>query len=511
MKKFSKAYALFAVFGLALAMAGCSNSSSAAAPIVFPPTDTTGSESAGGGAGGGGNSGSNENPGSENENPGNGGENTGGKTAATISFAEADVGKGAEEAAFTNALTNTGDGAVTYSSSNPGAATVDAATGQVTIVAKGTTTITATVADSATYSYAQKTVSYTLTVYPQYMAIPLTIEPAFGVTLKIDVKNAPPSFKYSRSDENLMRDFSGQQDKYNGTIHVPYPTKVCFYADMTYNTSPADNAFRLYTSNWDCYVYGNVNSLLDSKKFVSLKTTKIDHAFAFLFKDNINMKNHSDASKPLVLPATTLTKMCYYFMFEGCKSLTKAPDLPAQTLAESCYDRMFHKCDGLTTTPALPATKLASYCYYGMFMDCKGFTDAVPLELLPARELAKSCYENMFSGCSNLKYAPELPSKNLQEACYCQMFSSCTELKTAPGLTAKTLVKNCYARMFQSCEKLNSVCCYATDISADGCLTRWLAGVAADGNFTQYDHSVVWPRSENGIPLGWVMHYYNNN
>lgn len=39
---------------------------------------------------------------------------------------------------------------VTYASSNTSAATVDAATGQVTIVAEGTTTITATVSDSET-------------------------------------------------------------------------------------------------------------------------------------------------------------------------------------------------------------------------------------------------------------------------------------------------------------------------------------------------------------------------
>ena len=58
--------------------------------------------------------------------------------------------------------TRVSDGAVTYSSSNEEAATVNAETGELTLVAVGTTTITATVAETSTYfsSYA----SYELTV-----------------------------------------------------------------------------------------------------------------------------------------------------------------------------------------------------------------------------------------------------------------------------------------------------------------------------------------------------------
>lgn len=501
MKKFGMIAALVAALGLALAFGGCSNGSDS---VVNPTVGTPQTPSDGNGGGGGGDS----NPGGGGGGSGGG---TGGKTAATISFAETDVGKGVGEAAFTNALSNTGDGAVTYSSSNTGVATVDAATGQVTIVAEGTTTITATVADSETYSYAEKTASYTFTVYPpQYMTVPLTIEPASGVTLKIEVKNAPPSFKYSKSDDNVMRDFSGQQDKYNGTILVAYPNKVCFYADMTNNKSTEANAFKLYTSNWNCYVYGNVNSLLDSQNFASKKTINVDYAFAFLFKDNINMTNHPDSSKPLILPATTLANYCYYYMFSGCSSLTKAPALPAQTLAENCYDRMFENCVGLTKTPALPATNLVSECYYGMFMGCEGFTDGVPNNLLPAKELAESCYKAMFMNCKKLKRMPSLPAGNLKNGCYSHMFVNCKELQTVPGLTAKKLVNNCYFMMFQGCEKLNFVACYATDISASGCLTNWLKGVAAEGKFLKLNNTVPWTTGDSGIPSNWEVYTYNN-
>ena len=33
----------------------------------------------------------------------------------------------------------------------------------------------------------------------------------------------------------------------------------------------------------------------------------------------------------------TLTSYCYIHMFDGCASLTTAPELPATTLAERCY------------------------------------------------------------------------------------------------------------------------------------------------------------------------------
>ena len=89
------------------------------------------------------------------------------KYAGTISYPPTKVGKTPGAASFTHPLSNNGDGVVTYSSSNTGVATVDAATGEVTIakgVLEGETVITATVTDSETYAYAAKTASYTLVV-----------------------------------------------------------------------------------------------------------------------------------------------------------------------------------------------------------------------------------------------------------------------------------------------------------------------------------------------------------
>ncbi|MBQ9233555.1 MAG: InlB B-repeat-containing protein, partial [Lachnospiraceae bacterium] len=86
------------------------------------------------------------------------------KKAGTISYATTSVSKTNGDAAFTNALTNSGDGTVAYASDNTDVATVNATTGEVTIQSYGEANITATVTDGDNYTYATKTASYKLTV-----------------------------------------------------------------------------------------------------------------------------------------------------------------------------------------------------------------------------------------------------------------------------------------------------------------------------------------------------------
>jgi len=86
-------------------------------------------------------------------------------------------------------------------------------------------------------------------------------------------------------------------------------------------------------------------------------------------------------------------------MFDGCKSLTNAPELNATTLAEGCYYSMFYKCTSLKNAPTLPATTLAEGCYYYMFYGCTSLTNA---PTLPATTLASECYKRMFYNCTAL-------------------------------------------------------------------------------------------------------------
>ena len=100
----------------------------------------------------------------------------------SISYATTTVEKTTDDTAFTNELRIEGNGTVTYTSSDEAVATVDATTGEVTIKGAGEATITATVADSDTYTYATNTASYTLTV-TQAVTIPEVFVKVTGTTI----------------------------------------------------------------------------------------------------------------------------------------------------------------------------------------------------------------------------------------------------------------------------------------------------------------------------------------
>ena len=62
---------------------------------------------------------------------------------------------------------------------------------------------------------------------------------------------------------------------------------------------------------------------------------------------NTTIKSHP--TNDLLLPATTLTNMCYQYMFAGCQGLTRAPELPATGMTVACYASMFQDCTSLNS------------------------------------------------------------------------------------------------------------------------------------------------------------------
>ena len=206
------------------------------------------------------------------------------------------------------------------------------------------------------------------------------------------------------------------------------------------------------------------------------------------------------------LPATTLSPGCYYSMFRGCTSITTAPNLPAATLAEGCYEEMFYGCNSLTTAPELPAMTLSDYCYGYMFYGCNSLTIAPEL---PATELVEDCYSYMFRGCTSLTSAPELPAKTLASNCYDNMFRGCTSLVTAPELPATTLVNYCYNSMFYGCTNLNYIKAMFTTTPSTTYTQNWVSGVAATGTFVKSSEA-TWTDTfgPNAIPSGWSVETY---
>ena len=143
------------------------------------------------------------------------------KQAGSISYGTTTVDKTFGDEAFTNPLTKTGDGEVTYASSQEGVAVVDE-NGLVSIKNVGSTTISATVADSSTYTYATKTVSYTLNVAKADMTVNaqgwsgkydgqqhgITVDvtkPASGATIKYRSTN---SGEYNLTQSPVITDVS---------------------------------------------------------------------------------------------------------------------------------------------------------------------------------------------------------------------------------------------------------------------------------------------------------------
>ena len=138
-------------------------------------------------------------------------------------------------------------------------------------------------------------------------------------------------------------------------------------------------------------------------------------------------------------------------IFNGCTSLTAAPELPATTLTDNCYNNMFKGCTSLTAAPELPATTLNAYCYHSMFM-----------------------------GCTSLTAAPELP--------------------------ATTLANSCYGSIFNGCTSLTAVSVAFTNWNGDGYSTSiWLENVAATGTFTCPVGLDTTARDDSHVPDGWTV------
>ena len=216
----------------------------------------------------------------------------------------------------------------------------------------------------------------------------------------------------------------------------------------------------------DCYVYGNVMSLITSADFSICTTFTEDHALQNLFYGNAHIQWHP--TQELLLPATTLSEFCYQEMFSQ-SSVTSSPKLPAMTLRYGCYDAMFWH-SALKVAPELPATTLDSSCYREMFFGCADLTTAPTV--LPAATLESSCYEEMFYGCTSLETAPAISAITMADYSCDSMFSGCTSLKNVPDLPATTMAPRCCMEMFSGCTSLTTAPKLAATTLADLCCYR---------------------------------------
>ena len=313
---------------------------------------------------------------------------------------------------------------------------------------------------------------WTVKDYTDYMTLSALGDGEITITIPAAINSSyATSLSYSKDKSTWNETIIDDTEQ---TISIPVTNGENVYLKGIAKQLGKYNSFININASAGINASGNIMSLLygdDYKDKVAFQAGS-EYTFNNLFSGNTHLIN----AKDLVLPATTAASTCYYYMFNGCTSLTNVPKLPATTLTNGCYRYMFQGCTSLTTAPELPATTLADYCY-----------------------------ADMFNGCTSLTTAPVLPATTLTNGCYDSMFNGCTSLTTAPELPATTLTYSCYSDMFYGCSSLNNITMLATDISASGCLLTWVYGVAPTGTFTKAAEMTTLPAGQSGIPEGWTV------
>lgn len=300
------------------------------------------------------------------------------------------------------------------------------------------------------------------------LTAPLTIEAVEDgeLDLYLDMQLPEPVYYSVNGGEKqtvMVMKEDAEGDMEHTAVTLKAGDKVQLFSKNTSLFNYEESEGFLIRFETDCYVYGNVMSLISpSGNWATNKTIKEPYALTSLLAYT-SIVTHP--TRQLMLPATRLTKGCYTHMFDNSK-IEVAPELPATTLAERCYNYMFGYCKNLKKAPVMKATKLAKGCCSYMFWSCDELIEGPELR---ATTMAESCYEFMFGWCISLAKAPELSSTRLARDCYAGMFASCTSLTKAPELPATTLAACCYSTMFSGCEKLTEAPELPATALADSC------------------------------------------
>lgn len=325
------------------------------------------------------------------------------------------------------------DQTVSWTSDNPSVATV--ADGEVTAVAVGNAIITATAGGKSAMCNVTVSKEEKPLVFNKYLTF--TSEGSTTISLITDGSNTPVLYYSTDAITWSLWDYSKL------SFDSQHPLYLCGDNPDGFSTKRGYSWFFATGDNYAAT--GDIMSLISYDRDITVIPS--ERCFYFLFDSRYG----TGLTAAPYLPATTLTKSCYSYMFVGCNALVSAPPLPALSLAEACYESMFCDCTSLEVAPELPATSLAERCYAMMFRGCTSLKRAPEL---PATSMETMCYDAMFYQCTGLEYAPALPATSLAVACYSGMFHGCTSLEVAPALPATSLATGCYADMFYECKSM---------------------------------------------------------
>lgn len=269
-------------------------------------------------------------------------------------------------------------------------------------------------------------------------------------TIQAKEDNTDITFNYTGTIEYRVNPSSNSDpwNTYSSTVNLQHQKDYVQFRSKraAYNTDGTP----VFTATNPVYIYGNIMSLMCDNSW-NPKTAVANYGFRYAFRNVTNID--IPAGRPLRLTATSLGTSCYAQMFQGCTSLTRAPELPATTIPNYAYSYMFSGCTSLVSAPDLPATNVGEGGYQYMFSGCTALI-TVPATIA-GTSATKAC-QYMFQGCTTLANAPALPSSSVGSLGYYRMFKGCTGLMQAPDLPAETLGTQCYQEMFMNCSSLVS-------------------------------------------------------
>ena len=207
--------------------------------------------------------------------------------------------------------------------------------------------LTATDATGNDYRYSkshitfEKGKAYEVTVNMKSVAYagdlkePLTLEAIDDGTVTFTGLQDNTILEYSADSVNWYR---VSQTNNGYTIKVGAKQKLYLRGDNT-TLGYVNGNFVHIGCSADCYIYGNIMSLVASANFSS--KTDYNGTFYSLFSNNTHLKDHE--TRNLILPIKILPENCYKDMFNDCTELKKIVCLATGITAEGCLDNWFYK------------------------------------------------------------------------------------------------------------------------------------------------------------------------
>lgn len=159
----------------------------------------------------------------------------------------------------------------------------------------------------------------------------------------------------------------------------------------------------------------------------------------------------------LTLPSLGAGGAIVASMFDGCGSMTKAPNLHfSNNIGTSGCCNTFRNCTSIRTPPTITSDSssnpptASSYSFYSMFRGCTALTS------MPALNFVVSQYgcQYMFEHCLNLQSADVGGLSTSSSYVFQYMFSECTQLKTITALPSAALHAYSCSYMFYRCTAL---------------------------------------------------------